>query len=76
MEVIVVLLITIGFVIGGFLEVAILSAPGAFIRWLIMGRENSFKKFYRNRIFLNYFLGLILILVLYIIVTLAVKLLI
>jgi hypothetical protein len=74
MEVIIALLISIVFIIGGFLEIAILSAPGAFIRRLFSGHKKPFKKLYKERIFLNYILGLITVLVLYITIVLVVKL--
>lgn len=74
MEALGAILIIIGFLFGSFLDVAILSTPGAFIRWMISGRKNSFKEFYKKRLFMNYFLGLTTVLVLYIVIILFVKL--
>lgn len=75
MEVIVALLIAIGFIIGVFLDVALFSAPGVFIRRLFLGQKKPFKDLYKERVFLNFILGLITVLVLYIAIVLIVKLL-
>ncbi len=74
MEVIIALLIAIVFVVGLFLDVALFSAPGALIRRLFLGHKKPFKELYKERVFLNFVLGLIAILVLYIAVVLIVKL--
>lgn len=73
MEVIVVLLIAIGFIIGVFLDVALFSAPGVLIRRLFLGHKKPFKELYKERRFLNFILGLVTLLVLYIAVVLIVK---
>ena len=73
-EVILALVIVIVFIFSLFLGVAILSAPGVLVRWLFSGRKKPFKELYRERVFLNYFLGLITVLVLYIAVILIIKL--
>jgi hypothetical protein len=46
MELIIVLLIPFVFIIGEFLGGALLSVPGAFIRWLFSGRKKTFKEIY------------------------------
>ena len=74
MEVIIALLIPLLFIIGLFLDVALFSAPGAFIRKLFLERKKPFKELYKERIFLNYFLGLMSVLFLYIVIILIVKL--
>lgn len=74
MEVIVALLIAIGFIIGMFLDVALFSAPGALIRRVFLGHKKPFKELYKERVFLNFILGLITVLVLYIAIVLIVKL--
>ncbi len=74
MELIIILLIPLFFIIGEFLGVALLSVPGAFIRWLFLGRKKPFKELYKERVFLNYILGLVTVLVLYITIVLVVKL--
>ena len=75
MEIIFALLIIGGFAIGLFLNVALFSAPGAFVRRLFLGRKKSFIELYKERVFLNYFLGLLAFLILLIATSLAVKLL-
>ncbi len=74
MELILILLIPLLFIIGEFLGTALLSAPGAFIRWLFLGRKKPFKELYKERIRLNSYLGLITVLVLYVAIVLVVKL--
>ena len=74
MEIIVALLIAIVIITGMFLDVALLSAPGALIRRLFLGRKKPFKELYKERDFLNYILGLVTVLVLYITIVLVVKL--
>lgn len=74
MEVIIALLIAIVFIIGMFLDVALFSAPGALIRRLFLGHKKPFKELYKERIFLNFILGLITVLILYIAIVLIVKL--
>jgi len=74
MEVIIALLIAIGFIIGMFLDVALFSAPGALIRRVFLGHKKPFKELYKERVFLNFILGLITVLVLYVVVVLVVKL--
>jgi len=75
MEIILALLITVGFIIASFFEITLLSAPGVFIRRLFLGRKKSFKELYKEHVFLNYFLGLFVVLMLYIAIILVVKLL-
>jgi hypothetical protein len=74
MEIITALLIAVGFIIFMIFGVMLPSAPGAFIRWLILGRKKSFKELYKEHVFLNYFLGLLAILILFYAAILAVKL--
>ncbi len=74
MELILILLIPLLFIIGEFLGIALLAAPGAFIRWLFLGRKKPFKELYKERIRLNSYLGLITVLGLYIAIVLVVKL--
>jgi hypothetical protein len=74
MEIIIALLIAVGFIIAMFFGVALFSAPGAFIRWLFLGRKKSFKELYKEHVFLNYFLGLLAVLILFYATILAVKL--
>ena len=74
MEVIIALLIAIGFIIGMFLDVALFSAPGALIRRVFLGHKKPFKELYKERVFLNFILGLITVLILYIAIVLIVKL--
>jgi len=74
MEIIVALFIAIVFITGMFLDVALFSAPGALIRRLFLGRKKPFKELYKERVFLNYILGLITVLVLYITIVFVVKL--
>jgi len=74
MEVIIALLIAIGFIIGMFLDVALFSAPGALIRRVFLGHKKPYKELYKERVFLNFILGLITVLVLYIAIVLIVKL--
>jgi len=74
MEVIIALLIAIGFIIGMFFGVALFSAPGALIRRVFLGYKKPFKELYKERVFLNYFLGLLTVLVLYIAIVLIIKL--
>jgi len=57
MEIIIALLIAVGFIIAMFFGVALFSAPSAFIRWLFWGRKKSFKELYKEHVFLNYFWG-------------------
>ena len=74
MEIIVAILLTVGFIIGTFFEITLLSAPGVFIRKLFLGRKKSFKELYKEHVFLNYFLGLLAVSILYIAIILVVKL--
>lgn len=74
MEIIVALLIGVLFIIGMFLDVALLSAPGALIRRLFLGRKKPFKELYKERVFMNFILGLVTVLVLYITIVLVIKL--
>jgi len=74
MEVIVALFIAVGFIIGMFFGVTLFSVPGIFIRRLFLRRKKSFKELHKERVFLNYFLGLLVVLILYIATILAVKL--
>jgi len=74
MEVIIALLISIVFIFGLFLDVALFSAPGALIRRMFLGHKKPFKELYKERRFLNFILGLITVLVLYIAIVLIVKL--
>ncbi len=74
MEIIIALLIPLVFIIGEFLGIALLAAPGALIRRLFLGQKKPFKELYKERIRLNSFLGLITVLVLYIAIILIVKL--
>ena len=73
MEVIVALLIAIGFIVGAFLDVALFSAPGALIRRLFLGHKKPFKELYRERRFLNFILGLVTVFVLYIVIILIIR---
>jgi len=74
MEIIIALLIAVGFIIAMFFGVMLPSAPGAFIRWLFLGRKKSFKELYKEHVFLNYFLGLLAVLILFYAAIFAVKL--
>ena len=74
MKIIIALLIAVGFIIAMFFGVTLLSAPGAFIRWLFLGRKKSFKELYKEHVFLNYFFGLLAVLILFYATILAVKL--
>ena len=74
MEVIVALLIAIVFIVGMFLDVALFSAPGVLIRRVFLGHKKPFKELYKERVFLNFILGLITVLVLYIAIISIVKL--
>ena len=74
MEVIIALLIAIGFIVGMFLDIALFSAPGALIRRMFLGHKKPYKELYKERVFLNFFLGLLTALVLYVAVVVAVKL--
>ncbi len=74
MELIILLLIPLFFIIGEFLGVALLSVPGAFIRWLFLGRKKPFKEFLKEPTKLNAYLGFITVLVLYIATALVLKL--
>jgi hypothetical protein len=56
------------FVVEGLFEVAILSIPGAFIRWLTGGRKESFRKYYREKAKINTILGMLVFAVLFIII--------
>ena len=74
MEVIIALLIAIVFIIGMFLDVALFSAPGALFRRLFLGQKKPFKELYKERRFLNFILGLVTVLFLYIAVVLIIRL--
>jgi hypothetical protein len=74
MEVIIALLVIAGFIIASFFEITIFSAPGVFIRRLFLKRKKSFKELYKEHVFLNYFLGLLVIFIIFIAIALVVKL--
>jgi triphosphoribosyl-dephospho-CoA synthetase len=74
MEVIIALIIVAAFIIGSILEVSLISAPGAFIRRLFSRRKKSFKELYKEYTLLNYFLGFLVILILFVAIVLIVKL--
>jgi hypothetical protein len=74
MQIITALLIAVGFIIVIFFGFMLPSAPGAFIRWLFLGRKKSFKELYKEHVFLDYFLGLLAVLILFYAAILAVKL--
>ena len=74
MEIIIAILLIIGFIVATFFEIAIFSAPGVFIRWLFLGRKKSFTELYKDHVFLNFFLGLLVVLIIYIAIILVVKL--
>lgn len=67
------IIIIILFVLEGFFEVAILSLPGAFLRWIFDGRKRKFKEYYKERAILNTILGVILLAILFLIFVLLVK---
>ena len=73
MEAIIALLIAIAFIVGMFLDVALFSAPGALFRRVFLGHKKPFKELYKERVFLNFILGLVAVLVLYVAVVLIVK---
>jgi hypothetical protein len=74
MEVIIALLVIAGFIIASFFEITIFSTPGVFIRRLFLKRKKSFKELYKEHVFLNYFLGLLVIFIIFIAIALVVKL--
>ncbi len=74
MELIIILLIPLVIIIAELLGVALLSVPGAFIRWIFSGRKKPFQEFLKEPIKINAYLGFITILVLYIAIVLVVKL--
>ena len=74
MEITTALLLVVGFIIFMVFGFMLPSVPGAFIRWLFLGRKKSFKELYKEHVFLNYFLGLLAVLILFYAAILAVKL--
>ena len=58
------------FFIEGFLEITILSIPGAFIRWLASGKKKKLKEYYREKARMNTILGLLILIAIFIIVLL------
>jgi hypothetical protein len=74
MKIIIPLLIIAGFIIGIFFEITLLSVPGVFVRRLFLRQKKSFKELYKEHVFLNYFLGLLVILILSTVIVLIVKL--
>ncbi len=68
------LIIIILFVIEGLFEVTILSLPGAFIRWMVDGRRESFRKYYKEKAKINTILGILVFAALFLITVLLIKL--
>ena len=67
------IIIIILFVLEGFFEVTILSLPGACIRWLVDGRKESFRKYYKEKAKINTMLGVMVFVVLFLIIGLLIK---
>jgi|GEM_PF-4426195 len=67
------IVIIILFVLEGFFEVTILSIPGAFIRWMVDGRKEAFRKYYKEKAKLNTILGILVFAVLFLITGLLIK---
>ena len=67
------IIIIILFVLEGFFEVTILSLPGAYVRWLVDGRKESFRKYYKEKAKINTILGVIVFVVLFLIIGLLIK---
>jgi hypothetical protein len=67
------IVIVILFIIEGFFEVAILSIPGAFIRWMADGRKEAFSKYYKEKAKLNTILGILVFAMVFLITGLLIK---
>lgn len=67
------IVIIILFVLEGLFEVTILSIPGAFIRWMVNGRKETFSKYYKEKARLNTILGVLVFAVIFLIAGLLIK---
>ncbi len=67
------IVIVILFIIEGLFEVTILSIPGAFLRWLVDGRKDSFRKYYKEKAKINTILGVLVFAALLLIAALLIK---
>ncbi|MBN2214641.1 MAG: hypothetical protein JW723_10385 [Bacteroidales bacterium] len=67
------LILIILFVVEGLFEVTILSLPGAFIRWIIDGRKERFRKYYKEKAKINTILGVLVVAILLLITGLLIK---
>ena len=67
------IVIIILFVLEGLFEVTILSIPGAFIRWMVNGRKETFSKYYKEKARLNTILGVLVFAVIFLTAGLLIK---